>query len=138
MSDEQTQQLLYRTQVLEGYFSELTQKESSIISIIREATSSIECLKSINDKDDNETLMPVGLGTFVKTKITPNKKLILNIGAGVAVEKDKNSAINFLESRLKEMQIALQETAGQKQQVTESLQQAKLEMEKLMTAHNQK
>jgi hypothetical protein len=36
------------------------------------------------------------------------------------------------------MQIALQETAGQKQQVSESLQQAKLEMEKLMTAHNQK
>jgi len=31
MSDEQTQQLLYRTQVLEGYFSELIQKESSII-----------------------------------------------------------------------------------------------------------
>jgi prefoldin alpha subunit len=108
------------------------------MSIIREATSAIECLKSINDQDDNETLMPVGLGTFVNTKITPNKKLILNIGAGVAVEKDKNSAINFLESRLKEMQIALQETAGQKQQVSESLQQAKLEMEKLMTAHNQK
>ena len=36
------------------------------------------------------------------------------------------------------MQIALQETAGQKQQVSEGLQQAKLEMEKLMTAHNQK
>jgi len=138
MSDEQTQQLLYRTQVLEGYFSELTQKESSIISIIREATSAIECLKSINDKDDNETLMPVGLGTFVKTKITPNKKLILNIGAGVAVEKDKNSTINFLESRLKEMQVTLQETVGQKQQVAASLEQGKQQMEQLIAASRNK
>ena len=138
MSEEQTQQLLYQMQMLEGYFSELSQKEASIVSIIREASSAIQSLKTIDNKSDTETLVPLGLGTFVKTKTIPNEKLILNIGAGIAVEKDKDSAINFLESRLKEMQIALQETAGQKQQVTESLQQAKLEMEKLMTAHNQK
>ena len=138
MSDEQTQQLLYRTQVLEGYFSELTQKESSIISIIREATSAIECLKSINDKDDNETLMPIGLGTFVKTKITPNKKLILNIGAGIAIEKDKDSAINFLELRLKEMQVALQETSNQKQQISANLEQGKQQMEQMLAASRSK
>jgi len=34
MSEEQAQQLLYQMQMLEGYFSELTQKEASIISII--------------------------------------------------------------------------------------------------------
>jgi len=37
MSEEQTQQLLYQMQMLEGYFSELSQKEGTIVSIIREA-----------------------------------------------------------------------------------------------------
>ena len=115
MSEEQTQQLLYQMQMLEGYFSELSQKEASIVSIIREAASAIHSVKTIDNKADTETLVPLGLGTFVKTKTVPNEKLILNIGAGIAVEKDKDSAINFLELRLKEMQVALQETSNQKQ-----------------------
>jgi len=41
MSEEQTQQLLYQMQMLEGYFSELSQKEASVVSIIREAASAI-------------------------------------------------------------------------------------------------
>ena len=74
MSEEQTQQLLYQMQMLEGYFSELSQKEASIVSIIREAASAIQSLKTIDDKADAETLVPLGLGTFVKTKTIPNEK----------------------------------------------------------------
>jgi len=138
MSEEKTQQLLYQMQMLEGYFSELTQKEESIISVIREASSAIVSLKAIDDKTDSETLVPMGLGTFVKTKLIPNQKLILNVGAGIAIEKDQNYAINFLESRLKEMQVALQEIGGQKQQVSASLEQGKQQMNQLLTASRSK
>ena len=124
--------------MLEGYFSELSQKEASIASIIREASSAIQSLKTIDNKTDAETLVPLGLGTFVKTKIIPNEKLILNIGAGIAVEKNKDSAINFLELRLKELQVALQETSSQKQQIAASLEQGKQQMEQLMAASRSK
>ena len=124
--------------MMEGYLSELTQKESTIVSIIREASSAIQSLKIVDNKTDNETLVPVGLGTFVKTKVVPNEKLILNIGAGIAVEKDKDSAINFLELRLKEMQVALQETSNQKQQISASLEQGKQQMEQLLAMSRNK
>ena len=138
MSEEQTQQLLYQMQMLEGYFSELIQKEQAIISVFREASSAVVSLKAIDNKTDSETLVPMGLGTFVKTKLIPNQKLILNVGAGVAIEKDQNYAINFLESRLKEMQVALQETSGQKQQVSASLEQGKQQMNQLLAASRSK
>ena len=138
MSEEQAQQLLYQMQMLEGHLSELTQREGTIMSIIREASSAIQSLKTVDTKTDNETLVPVGLGTFIKTKTVPNEKLILNIGAGIAVEKDKDSAINFLELRLKEMQVALQETSNQKQQIAASLEQGKQQMEQLMAASRSK
>ena len=138
MSEEQAQQLLYQMQMLEGHLSELTQREGTIMSIIREASSAIQSLKTIDTKTDNETLVPVGLGTFIKTKTVPNEKLILNIGAGIAIEKDKDSAINFLELRLKEMQVALQETSNQKQQISASLEQGKQQMEQLMAASRSK
>ena len=138
MSEEQAQQLLYQMQTMEGYLSELTQKEGTIMSIIREASSAIQSLKTIDTKIDNETLVPVGLGTFIKTKTVPNEKLILNIGAGIAIEKDKDSAINFLELRLKEMQVALQETSNQKQQISASLEQGKQQMEQMLAASRSK
>jgi len=138
MSEEQTQQLLYQMQMLEGYFSELIQKEQAIISVFREASSAVVSLKAIDNKTDSETLVPLGLGTFVKTKLIPNQKLILNVGAGVAIEKDQNYAINFLESRLKEMQVALQEIGGQKQQVSASLEQGKQQMNQLLAASRSK
>ena len=138
MSEEQAQQLLYQMQMLEGYLSELSQKETTIVSVIREASSAIQSLKTIDNKTDNETLTPVGLGTFIKTKVVPNEKLILNIGAGIAVEKDKDSAINFLELRLKDMQVALQETSNQKQQIAASLEQGKQQMEQMLAASRSK
>ena len=138
MSEDQAQQLLYQMQMLEGYLSELSQKETTIVSVIREASSAIQSLKTIDTKTDNETLVPVGLGTFIKTKVVPNEKLILNIGAGIAIEKDKDSAINFLELRLKEMQVALQETSNQKQQISASLEQGKQQMEQMLAASRSK
>ena len=138
MSEEQTQQLLYQMQMLEGYFSELIQKEQAIISVIREASSAVVSLKAIDNKTDSETLVPMGLGTFVKTKLIPNQKFILNVGAGVAIEKDQNYAINFLESRLKEFQVALQDIGGQKQQVSASLEQGKQQMNQLLAASRSK
>ena len=138
MSEEQAQQLLYQMQTLEGYLSELSQKEATIVSVIREASSAIQSLKTIDNKTDNETLTPVGLGTFIKTKLMPNEKLILNIGAGIAIEKDKDSAVNFLELRLKEMQVALQETSNQKQQISASLEQGKQQMEQMLAASRSK
>ena len=138
MSEEKTQQLLYQMQMLEGYFSELIQKEEAIISVIREASSAVVSLKAIDNKTDSETLVPMGLGTFVKTKLIPNQKLILNVGAGIAIEKDQNYAINFLESRLKEFQVALQDIDGQKQQVSASLEQGKQQMNQLLAASRSK
>ncbi|MFB3152014.1 MAG: prefoldin subunit alpha, partial [Nitrosopumilaceae archaeon] len=76
----------------------------------------------------------MGIGAFVKAKIQPNQKLILNLGAGAAVEKDKDSAINYLESRIKEMEVALRETNARRQEITASLEQGKQEMNNLVQA----
>lgn len=132
MSDEQAQQLMYQMQMLENYFVELNRKEESLISIIREAASAIQSIKEINEQPESSTLVPMGMGSFVKAKISSNEKLILNIGAGVAIEKDKDAAINFLESRLKEMEVALKDTAVQKQQVMTNLEMGKQEVNRLI------
>lgn len=132
MSEEQAQQLMHQMQMLENYFTELSRKEESLYGMIREATSAIESIKSLGEKQESITLVPIGMGSFVKAKISGNEKLILNLGAGTAVEKDKNSAINFLESRVKELEVALRDTSAQKQQVIANLEQGKQQINQIM------
>ena len=137
MSEEQAQQLMQQMQMLETYFSDLSQREGTFMNILREATASIESIKALGDKSDSETLVPIGMGTFVPAKISSDSKIILNIGAGVAVEKDFASAINYLEARIKEVEVALQDTAAKKQDAAGRLEQGKAQINQLMQATQQ-
>ena len=138
MSEEQAQQLMYQMQMLENYFAELSRKEESLYGMIRESTSAIESIKSLDGKSDSTTLVPIGMGSFVKAKTSANEKFILNLGAGTAIEKDKDSTINFLESRIKELEVALQDTSAQKQQVMANLEQGKQQLNHMMQSSQNK
>ena len=132
MSEEQAQQLLLQMQMLENMFSELSQKENSIVNIIRDANSAVKSIQELKSNPDSETLVPVGMGIFIKTKSIPNEKVVLNVGAGVAIEKDHDSALNFLESKIKELEVALQETNTQRQQIAANIEQGKQQMQQIM------
>ena len=132
MSEQQAQQLLKQMQMIENMFAELSQKENSIVNIIRDANSAVKSIQGIKENPDSESLVPVGMGTFIKTKTIPNEKVVVNVGAGVAIEKDHDSALNFLESKIKELEVALQETNSQRQQIAANIEQGKQQMQQIM------
>ena len=132
MSEEQAQQLMYQMQMLESYLNELAHRESTLMTVLREAVSAIESIKALKDNPNSNTLVPLGMGTFAKSQISSKEKIVLNIGAGVAIEKEPDSAINFLESRIKEVEVALQDTAAKKQDAISRLEQGKQEINRMM------
>ena len=132
MSEEQAQQLMQQMQMLETYFSELSQREGTFLSVLRETTAAIESIKTLSQKPESETLVPIGIGTYVPTKILSNSKIVLSIGAGVAVEKDFPSAINYLEAHIKEIEVALQDNTAKKQDAAARLEQGREQINQLM------
>ncbi len=132
MSEEQAQQLMQQMQMLETYFSDLSQREGTFLSVLRETTAAIESIKSLSQKPESETLVPIGIGTYVPTKISSASKIVLSIGAGVAVEKDFPSAINYLEAHIKEIEVALQDNAAKKQDAAARLEQGREQINQLM------
>jgi len=137
MSEEQTQQLMQQMQMLETYFSDLSQREGTFLGVLREATAAIESMKSLSQKPESETLVPIGMGTYVPTKISSNSKIVLSIGAGVAVEKDFPSAINYLEAHIKEIEVALQDNTAKKQDAAARLEQGREQINQLMQTVSQ-
>jgi len=132
MSEEQAQRLMQQMQMLETYYGDLSQREATLVNVLREAVSAIESIKAIDEKPNSDTLVPIGMGTFVQTKISSTDKIILNIGAGVAMEKQHDSAINYLEAKIKEIEVALQDTSARKQDALARLEQGKEQMNHLM------
>jgi len=132
MSEEQAQQLMQQMQMLETYFSDLSQREGTLLNVLREATAAIESMKSLSQKSESETLVPIGMGTYIPTKISSNSKIVLSIGAGVAVEKDFPSAINYLEAHIKEIEVALQDNTTKKQDAAARLEQGREQINQLM------
>ncbi len=65
MSEEQAQQLMQQMQMLETYFTDLSQREGTLLSVLREAISAIESIKSLREKPNSDTLVPIGMGTYV-------------------------------------------------------------------------
>ena len=59
----------------------------------------------------------------------------MNIGAGISVEQNKESAINYTESRIKELEMALQQLVSQRQEVSMRLEQGQQEMNKLIQSN---
>ena len=134
MSEQQAQQILYQIQALEQYLIDLSQKESTLFGILREAGAVIETIRAAGNDSKSETLVPVGMGAYLKANLIDTEKLLLSVGAGAVMEKGRDSALNYLESRIKEVEIALRETSGQKQEVANALEQGKLELNRLAQA----
>ena len=132
MSEEQAQQLLYQLQMLESHFADLTQRENTLGNVYREASLAIETVKNLDGQKELDTLVPVGMGTYIKAKSTQNDKIILNVGAGVAIEKPKDAALNYLEARLKEVEVALQEVSTKRHDISTKLEAGKQEMNNMM------
>jgi prefoldin alpha subunit len=137
MSEEKAQQLMQQMQMLETYFADLSHREETLYSVLREATAAIQSIKSLSQKSDSEALVPVGMGTFVKTKISSSDNIVLNIGAGISLEKDHTSAINYLEARIKEIQVAIQDTSAKKNDAAAQLEQGKNQINQLIQTDSQ-
>ena len=138
MSEEQAQALIQQMQALEAYMADLLQKEEAVMKLLHEATGAIESMKALNSDTQLETLVPVGIGAYVKATIQPNEKMVVNIGAGASIEQDKNSAINYVEERIKELEIVLQQLSTQKHEVAARLEQGQQQMNRILQASQSK
>jgi len=91
-----------------------------------------ENLDSISKvKPENETLMALGSGIFMKGILKDNKKLIMNVGSGVCVEKTVEEARETVKKQLNEVSILSQQMKEQANAVIEVVQELQKEFEKI-------
>jgi len=78
------------------------------------ASSTLEGIKT--QKPNADTLIPVGGGSFVRAKLDDVSKIVMGVGAGVAIEKPIEDSISEIKNRMADMEKAratLQEQLAQ-------------------------
>jgi prefoldin alpha subunit len=94
------------------------------------AHNTLDGLRKLQDGDD--TLVPVGGGSYIRMKIADSKKLIMGVGAGAAIEKDVDSSVEELKGRLQELDKARTSIQQQLDQNMSRYQQDREALEDLL------
>ena len=116
-------ELVQHSRTLELYLNEVIEREATVTKLIEEARLASYALQNISSDKENEALMPIGVGVYLKTNIPSIDKLLVNIGAGVTIEKNREDTLNYIESRIKEFELGLHQLTEQKKQITSQLEQ---------------
>ncbi|MBS3149396.1 prefoldin subunit alpha [Candidatus Woesearchaeota archaeon] len=90
-------------QILANQFQQLQEQLSLISNQINDISAQIEYLSDFNNVKENSKLFSQLLpGIFIKTKLENEKKLLINVGANVAVYRSIEEAKDMLLSKINE------------------------------------
>ncbi len=127
--DDKLGQGLVRLRIYEGSARALQARLDIVNAAMNEfavASSTLEGVKT--QKDDADALIPVGGGSFVRAKLADVSKIVMGVGAGVAVEKTIEDSISEIKNRLADLDKA---RASLQEQLAQALMKIEGEREKL-------
>jgi prefoldin alpha subunit len=124
---QQQQQFAQRMQFLQQQL-EVLQHQLGELQQVRETIASVEGIQK-----DQEVLVPLGAGVYVRGNITPTEKVIMNVGATVVVEKSAKAAEKTVDDQIKQLETIGQQMNEELAQVSQLMQMLQM---KQMEAHS--
>jgi prefoldin alpha subunit len=115
--DEDFQKSLMQLRVYEGSARALQARLGMVNAALNEfslASTTLEGVKT--QKTDEDALIPVGGGSYVRVRLSDISKIVMGVGAGVAVEKPIEDSVNEIKERIADLDKArtsLQEQLSQ-------------------------
>ena len=111
-ANEQLERLAYEYQLLQAQ-AQLLAQNLELLTMGRNefqaVKETLEGLKKV-EEEKPEILVPIGAGSFLRGIIVDRENAIVSVGAGYAVEKDLDEAIEYLDARIKEYDDAIAKT----------------------------
>ncbi len=106
-SDEDVRELLSEIRLLEGSARILQSRIDVLSAALSETLTAIQTLEGAKGKPEGtDLLLPVGSGSFIKSKISNPEVIMIAVGAGVIVEKTVDDSIKDLRLRSSDLERA--------------------------------
>ena len=135
--EQRINELVQQSRILEAYMNDIMTRQVTVSKLMEEAHLASNTIQNITSESDVESLMPIGIGVYVKTTVPPIKKLLINLDAGVAIEKSREDALNYVETRIKEYEVAARQLEAQRQEITMRINQLQTQINQMIQAAQQ-
>jgi len=102
--DEDFQKSLMQLRVYEGSARALQARLEIVNAALNEfslASTTLEGVKT--QKTDEDALIPVGGGSYVRVRLSDISKIVMGVGAGVAVEKPIEDSVSEIKERIADL-----------------------------------
>ncbi len=126
--------LTYR--ILQARLESLVKERDFITNKILELQTTIASIEEVK-KGNEETLFPLGSAAYVSGKVTNGEKLIVEIGANVALEKSFEEGKNTLNSRKSELEKTLEEIQKEISQISSAVESLTPEIQDMIQKSQQ-
>ena len=136
--EQRINELVQQSRILEAYMNDVMTRQVTVSKLMEEAHLASNTIQTITSESDVESLMPIGIGVYVKTVVPPVKKLLINLDAGVAIEKSREDALNYVETRIKEYEVAARQLEAQRQEIAMRLNQLQSQINQMVQAAQQR
>ena len=130
-AEQQLNQLVSEIRTLEAYYNEIVSRMQSASNGLTEFRAAIQAVDALNQGQKSDLLIPIGGGLLLPVSEVETKRLILSVGAGVAIEKDMDSAKSFLQAREKELERAVDALEQQRKEIGSRLESGKAVLQQL-------
>lgn len=123
MTDEQQdmQRKMMEMKMIENGLNALRQKEGELLGVVDDLNRTKEAIEAMGNYNGDGTMIPLGSGNFVMGKIEESDKVLVGVGAGVAVKKTRQGAIDHVGIRIKEIEDSLKQIAEQNNQMVNQM-----------------
>ena len=135
--EQRINELVQQSRILEAYMNDIMTRQVTVSKLMEEAHLASNTIQNITSESDVESLMPIGIGVYVKTTVPPIKKLLINLDAGVAIEKSREDALNYVETRIKEYEVAARQLEAQRQEISMRINQLQSQINQIIQAAQQ-
>lgn len=135
--EQRINELVQQSRILEAYMNDVMTRQVTVSKLMEEAHLASNTIQTITSESDVESLMPIGIGVYVKSVVPPVKKLLINLDAGVAIEKSREDALNYVETRIKEYEVAARQLEAQRQEIAMRLNQLQSQINQMVQAVQQ-
>ncbi|MCD4703296.1 MAG: prefoldin subunit alpha [Methanosarcinaceae archaeon] len=104
--------------------AQTVQQQLNMIQIsIEDCTRAIGTLDELSSADESlDTMFPIGSGSFIHGKLDKVDKVVVDVGAGVNVEKSAEDAKEILNKRKAEFQKGLERMNASLTQISQRIQ----------------
>jgi prefoldin alpha subunit len=129
--EEQIRELISRIQLYQQRMDALQQQASLVQMSIQDMDNALKALSTLEGKEaGHDMLVPIGAGSYVHTTLSNPDRVIVNLGAGVSMEKSLADSRAVLQSRRTDLEKVLLETNGALEQTANELMRLQQEAEK--------